>query len=201
MPEMLAAAADLFSERGFTEVSMDEIAERCGVSKPLLYSYFGSKERLFVACAEEAGARLRSRLEEVVSGSSLPPDERLWQGLLAVFDFVEHHRRSWRLLYPAAGGSAGELREGAARAEDDMAALLQSLFTETAAAAGLGADAQAQLGPLARGFTAMTIAMASVWAERPEEPKELAAMRVMNLAWVGFERMLGGEMWLPDEAG
>ncbi len=49
---MLRAAAQVFGERGYHRASMDEIAARAGITKPMLYSYFDSKEGLFAACEE-----------------------------------------------------------------------------------------------------------------------------------------------------
>src|SRR5688500_12358608 len=48
--QMLAAATQLFAERGYANVPMDAIATQTGITKPLLYSYFGSKEGLYAAC-------------------------------------------------------------------------------------------------------------------------------------------------------
>lgn len=198
---MLLTAAELFSERGYSAVSMEEIATTCGVSKPLLYSYFGSKEALFAACAEEAGAQLRARLRELVPVPELAPDERLWRGLLAVFDFVEHHRRSWRLLYPPGGRPMGEIGAGADRARQAMAEQVEALMADTSRQKGLPEEAIAQLAPIARVFTDLTIAAASEWAEAGDEPKELAALRVMNVCWMGFGDMLEGRAWLPPREG
>jgi AcrR family transcriptional regulator len=197
---MVAVATRLFAERGFADVSMDEIAAAAGITKPLLYSYFGSKEGLFAACAEEAGAGLRERLREVGERSDLPPDERLWQGLLAVFEFVGEHRRAWQLLYPPEGKPGGPLGQGADRARVAMAQLLEGLFSAAARTEGVRSDdALAHVAPMARAFTAATIAMASDWLERRDEPPELAALRLMNLAWMGFGDLLAGRLWLPGQ--
>src|SRR3954451_18896271 len=63
--QMVAAAERLFSERGYHGVSMDEIAAASGISKPMLYDYFGSKEGLFLACMERA----RGQLLEAIGGA------------------------------------------------------------------------------------------------------------------------------------
>src|SRR4051794_25477254 len=56
--QMLAAAGAVFAERGFHAASMDEIAEQVGVSKPMVYNHFGSKEQLYFAYIEDAGRDL-----------------------------------------------------------------------------------------------------------------------------------------------
>lgn len=196
--EMLAVATELFSERGFAAVSMDDIATAAGITKPLVYSYFGSKEGLFAACAERAGSALRERLRELIEGSELAPDARLWAGITTVFEFVDHHRRSWALLYPAEGKPAGLVGKGADHAREAMERLLESLFVDTARGAGIAEEALAHVGPLARAFTTATIAMATDWVRRSEEPRDLAALRLMNLTWTGLGGLLEGRMWLPS---
>ncbi|MET0196826.1 MAG: helix-turn-helix domain-containing protein, partial [Rhodococcus fascians] len=48
--QMLDAAVDVFSDNGFHETSMDAIAKKAAISKPMLYLYYGSKDELFAAC-------------------------------------------------------------------------------------------------------------------------------------------------------
>lgn len=179
---------------------MDQIAAATGVSKPMLYAYFGSKEGLFAACARSAGARLQESVREAGEAEDLPPDQRLWRGLLAVFTFVEEHREAWNVLYPPQGESpAGAIGAGAAEARDAMAQLLFELLTTTAVAEGVSPAAARETAPLAHALTAATIAVAGWWLRHPEESKELQALRLMNFAWMGFQNLLGGRMWLPPE--
>jgi AcrR family transcriptional regulator len=193
---MLEVTARLFARKG-PSVSMEEIAGAAGVTKPMLYAYFGSKEGLFAATAEAAGAKLRSRLREVVGPPGTSPDERLWRGFLEVFSFVEDHRDAWLVLYPSGEATSGALGGGAIRAREAMADLLAELFADTGREAGLGEQAQAQIPMLAHAVTGATIAAASWWLSHPGEPKELAAMRLVNLVWAGMERMLAGRIWVP----
>ena len=58
MEQTLEVARTLFAERGYAAVTMDEVAAAVGVTKPLLYNYFGNKERLYIACMERAGDAL-----------------------------------------------------------------------------------------------------------------------------------------------
>ena len=197
--EMLNVAGELFSARGFAAVSMDDIAAAAGITKPMVYTYFGSKEGLFAACAEQAGQELREGLRGLAEGGELPPDQLLFQGISAVFEFVDRHRRSWQLLYPSAGRPAGPVGEGADHAREEMERLLGTLFAETARRSGIADEALVHVGPLARALTAATIAAATDWVERGEEPMELAALRLTNWAWLGFGGLLAGRMWLPGQ--
>ena len=72
MEQTLLAAHALFAERGYAAVTMDEIAAAVGVTKPLLYNYFGNKERLYIACMERAGDALTATVAEAVGDTRQP---------------------------------------------------------------------------------------------------------------------------------
>jgi AcrR family transcriptional regulator len=198
--EMLQAAAQVFGERGYHGASMDEIAARAGITKPMLYSYFDSKEGLFAACGEAAAALLRKRVREAAAMRGLSPDQRLWRGLVSVFTFIGEHRELW-FAFTAPGGAGAPTGAGeiASRGREEMTALIEEVLMVTAIGEGVAPDVAAHAAPLAHAFTASVLAMADWWLRHPEEPAELQALRVMNFAWPGFERLLRGKLWLPPE--
>jgi len=196
--EMTAVAGRLFGRRRFEDVSMAEIAQAAGVTKPMLYAYFGSKEGLFGAAATQAEEQLRARLLEVATERELPPEERLWRGLLAAFTFIEEHRDAWSVLYPPDRAPGGPVADAAVRGRRAMAELLSELLAEAAVREGVSADAAAHTAPLAHALTAAIIGAAHWWLAHPREPKELQALRIMNLAWMGFGNLLEGRFWLPS---
>jgi len=200
---MLEIAGRLFGERGFYDVSMDEIAQAADVSKPMVYAYFESKEGLFLACVERATTELLRTVAEVTS-PTLPAEERLWRGLLAVFTFIEEHSTSWTLLYPHGPQSGGPFAAGAARANEEMGRALTGIFREVAAAGGIDAEvADRSSEPVAHALVAAVVGLGSWWMRHPEEPKELQALRLMNLAWMGLGELSRGSLWMPpaDQSG
>jgi AcrR family transcriptional regulator len=194
--QMLDAATRIFAKRGFRDASMDEIAEACGITKPMLYAYFESKEGLFSAAADRASDTLRANVR-AASESERKPELRLWRGLVAVFDFVEQNRESWSVLYPYGPTSSGQFAEAAARARDAMSELLTELFAEAAADEGVSASARRDSEPLAHALTGATIALASWSASHPEEGVEAHALRLMNFAWMGLGDLARGKVWVP----
>lgn len=88
---MLEVAGRSFAARGFHAVSMDEIAEQAGISKPMLYHYFGSKEGLYVAYVRQQGSALLSAMRDATEPDASPA-ERLWAGTLAFLGYVDEHR-------------------------------------------------------------------------------------------------------------
>jgi AcrR family transcriptional regulator len=190
---MLKVATEIFAERGYHDASMDAIAAAAGITKPMLYSYFGSKEGLFAACTRDAAAGLREELREVVARER-PPDQLFYAGIAAVFEFVERNRQSWLVLYAEGGVAAGE----AARAREEMAVQLEDLFRQVARRSGLDEEALEHTGTMALGMTAATIAVATEWARDATEPKQLVVLRLMNFAWMGFGDLLEGRVWVPS---
>ncbi len=200
---MVAVARRVFTERGYANASMDDIASAARITKPMLYAYFGSKEGLFAECIREAGIELRASVREAAgSVRELPPDQRLWAGLLAVFSGIERSRDAWDLLYPLEGQApGGALGARATYGMNAMAELVGELMAEAARARGLNEDALAQIAPLAQALTGAVVALIDWWRRHPEEPKEVHALRAMNFAWRGFEQLLEGRVWLPPPPG
>lgn len=198
---MLRAAIEIFAARGFHSASMDEIAEASGITKPMLYAYFDSKEGLFLACVEKGSRELREQVREAGLGAPTP-EQGLYRGFVAVMRFVEDNGELWSVLYPHGPGSSGTFAEAAARAHDEMSALLAELMTLLATRRGVGEQAALESEPLAHAMTGATIAVGT-WSRGRDEPAELHALRLMNFAWMGLGDVIAGELWLPppEEAG
>src|SRR5688500_3399207 len=112
--QILGLAGELFAERGYAAASMDELATRAGVSKPVIYKLFGSKRELFVACTEELGRELTEIVVNAVEGSD-GIEELLRAGGGAFFRFIRDNRALWSVAYGTAtiAPPEGEGDEGA----------------------------------------------------------------------------------------
>jgi AcrR family transcriptional regulator len=110
MEQTLTAAHGLFAERGYAEVKMDEIAAAVGVTKPLLYNYFGNKERLYIACMERAGDALTNSVTEAVAAAASPGDA-LGAGVRAFFAFLDADRAAWAVLFDDTLPHRGEVAD------------------------------------------------------------------------------------------
>ena len=126
--QMLDAAVDVFSDRGFHETSMDAIAAKAEISKPMLYLYYGSKDELFAACIQREGLRFVEALAPA-GDPGLSPREPLRRALEGFLGFVGKHRKSWMVLYRQAMGQqafVGSVQSSRDRLIELTAHLLES---------------------------------------------------------------------------
>jgi AcrR family transcriptional regulator len=176
---VLEAAEEVFAERGYVRASMAEIAEKAGVTKPVLYDHFGSKDGLLAEVIRRAGAELRTALEPTVSEATSPEDA-LGRGLRTYFTFIEKHASSWTVLFAEGGGSpAGmDALESVRREQADyIAALIAAELADDHREAAV-VYAQAVIGACERLATLRT-ADSSLDADT-------VATRLMELLWLGF---------------
>lgn len=181
---MIAAAEELFAERGYRAAAMDEIAERVGVSKPMLYEYFGSKEGLFVACIRQARAELAAVTTRSITGVESAEDA-LRSGLVAFFEFTESHRRAWELIRHEAavvGQAAIDEIEAIRQQQTAIDMQLFATFLPGADPRELEAAAEVIVGACER---------LSLWYVRQDDVSApQAAEYVMQLVWYGLRDRL-----------
>jgi len=121
--QMLDAAHALFAERGFAETTMDDVAAAAGITKPLLYNYFGNKERLYLACMAPAGEALVATVLDAVASTSNAADA-LDAGLRAFFGFLAADRAAWRVLFDETLPAGGEVAHGVGEYRDRITDLV-----------------------------------------------------------------------------
>jgi AcrR family transcriptional regulator len=95
--QLVDSAEQVFVELGVGAASMEDVAEAAGVTKPVLYDHFGSKDGLLAAVV----ARLGDQMLEVTADAALRaegPEDSLRRGLAAYFTFVDRHAGAWLLL-------------------------------------------------------------------------------------------------------
>jgi AcrR family transcriptional regulator len=110
--ELLRTALEVFGERDYDDVSMDEIAAAAGVSHGLLFQYFGTKKGLYIATIEPLIAEFRRR---IAPDPELPPVDRLRSAVRSYAEFAAEHPVGYRNLIRNAS-SFGEVRDGLERA-------------------------------------------------------------------------------------
>jgi AcrR family transcriptional regulator len=193
--QIVAVAEELFAERGYHAVSMEEIARRVGITKPVVYDYFGSKEGLYLTCLGRAGDRLYERMEAAVR-SEETPDRQLHAGALAFFTFAEEHREAWAVLFEETPGRSGELVARAAAIRQQQAGLITRLMLDSALDLGVDPD-RSEVEATAHALVGAGEALAGWWRDHPEVKRETVALRLVNFALPGLNWLLGQQRWEP----
>jgi AcrR family transcriptional regulator len=190
---MLEVAGAVFAERGFHAASMDEIAERIGVSKPVVYSMFGSKEALYFAYIEAAGAQL---LDAIVAAERRTrdgtPAARLHAGTHAFFGFVDEHRDGFSVLFSELAARGAPFRREVTAIRRRIVHLVQLLFDEVVEQHGVDAGAIGGTEALALAFVGAGESLANWWLEHPDEAVDDVTARLMNVSWHGVDALLSG---------
>jgi AcrR family transcriptional regulator len=129
--QLVELGEELFAERGFAKASMDELARRAGVTKPVIYELFGSKDGLFRACLEGLALRLAESIAEAARGADeagAAPDAeaRLRAGGAAFLRFAAENRVAYELLYE------GRFSDAATNVRRRQASLIFELMKEMA---------------------------------------------------------------------
>ncbi|HEY1968600.1 MAG TPA: TetR/AcrR family transcriptional regulator [Pseudonocardia sp.] len=178
--QLLGAARDVFAAQGYHAAAMDDIADRAGVSKPVLYQHFPSKLELYRALlttyAEELTDRLRSALVEFTDN-----ELRVRAAISAYFDFVGGDSESFRLVFESDLRSEPEAAEVLDKALTDCVDLVADAVTTDA---GLDRD-RAQL--LAVGLVGLSQVTARYWLNAGKSiPRDEAVELMYRLAWRGL---------------
>jgi len=184
--QIIALATELFVERGYDGTSMDELARRAGVSKPVVYDLAGSKEELFRDVMTVEAEELSRRISDAVAREPLH-DERLRVGALAFFHFVAERRASWGALMAM---DAAPVTREVARARRYHTKVVAGLLAQGAADAGSEAD------PLVTDACAHAIngaceALAMWWQEHPEVDAATLAGLLTELVKPGLLALAG----------
>lgn len=183
--QVLELAEDLFAREGFHHVSMDDIADRAGVSKPVLYRHFPSKLDLYLAVVDRRGEVLVQAVDEELTRA-------LGDEALAGFEVVEAIVGAFVRFTEEAGATSSLLFESDVTHDVDVKARVESASRRTAEAicrtltafTGLP-DAPAQL--LAEVLVAMAQETATSRLRGEAVPTDEAITLVSRLAWAGLE--------------
>ena len=177
---MIQVAEEVFAEHGYAAASMDDIAERVGVSKPMLYEYFRSKERLLLACIAQSRAELREVTEQAVVGAT-SAEEALRRGLHAFFVHIRERRQAWSLLrheMSLIGSSASEEIEATRRQQTDLIAKLMAGYFDAGSPLRVEAAAEFVVGACER---------LAIWCERHDDvTPDRATDYAMDVLWTGL---------------
>jgi AcrR family transcriptional regulator len=184
--QLLGAAREVFVAQGYHAAAMDEIAERAGVSKPVLYQHFPGKHELYVALIDQHAAEV---VECVRAGLASTTNNKL-RGVGAVnalFDFIDREGESFRLIFESDLTNDPDVRVRVEAVHQQCGEMIAGLIREET---GLPADECELLG---MGLIGMAHVAARFWLQKGRlMPREEAVRLVAQLVWrgvAGFPRI------------
>lgn len=194
---IIEAALEVFAERGYHAASLGEIARRAGVTKPVLYDHFSSKRDLHLWLLEQQRDALFEHTRQHLTGAGTAA-ERVERAVDAVFAYVETHPFAWRLLFRESTGEP-EIVEAHRRIQQQASeAIVKTLIADAAVAVADDEDDRertaAALGELLGGGMR---GVARWWYDHREMPRERLVRLVMDVYWLGLERLRAQTRWPP----
>ena len=173
----------VFAERGYEAASVEEIADRAGISKPIIYEHFGGKEGLYAVVVDREVEFIVARIVEAISSGA--PRERLERAALAFLTYVKERPGGFAVLLRDAPASK---RTGEMPAlMHDLADRVGAIFTEQFRKAGYDAKA----APIyAHALVGMVAFVGQWWTESRKPPSvETVASHIAALAWMGLRHL------------
>lgn len=180
--QLLNIGRELFAEKGYEATSIEEIAQRAKVSKPVVYEHFGGKEGLYAVVVDREMQALLDRVTKALVATH--PRAMLEQAAVALLSYIEDEQEGFKILVrdsPVAstsGNFASLLSDIASRVEHIVAQEFSKL------------DFDPKMAALYSHALVGMVALVGQWwleAERPSRDK--VAAHLVNLAWNGLSRL------------
>ncbi len=178
--QLLGAAQEVFVAQGYHAAAMDDIAERAGVSKPVLYQHFPGKHELYLALLDEHADDLVTRVRDALASTS-DNRQRVSAAVAAYFDFVTGEGEAYRLVFESDLRNDPAVRE---RVERMTAQCVEAIAQTIAQDTGAGEE-EALL--LSVGLSGLAEVGARWWlTSGGQVPKERAVELLARLSWRGI---------------
>ncbi|WP_185066749.1 TetR family transcriptional regulator [Pseudonocardia eucalypti] len=208
--QLIEVARELFAERGFAASSVEEVAQRGGVSKPVVYEHFGGKEGLYAVVVDRETRRLLDRFATALADPPVSPEgaelgarsvpappgshprELLRRAASAFLGYVDEHTSGFRVLVrdtPPTGGSGMF-----SSLLGDIAGQVEHVLARELARHGMD-PATAPL--YSQALVGMVAQVGQWWLEERRPGRDEVTAHLVNLAWFGLSRM--GEEHPPTE--
>ena len=189
--QLIGIARSLFAERGYEGASIEEIAQRANVSKPVVYEHFGGKEGLYAVVVDrEMSALLDGITSSLTMNRSRVRVERV---ALALLTYVEERTDGFRIMIR---DSPASISSGTySSLLNDAVSQVSSILAGDFARRGLDPDLAPLYAQALVGSVSMT---AQWWLDTREPKKEVVAAHLVNLMWNGLTH-LEADPRLQDE--
>jgi AcrR family transcriptional regulator len=181
--QLLDVGRSLFAERGFDGTSVEEIAARAGVSKPVVYEHFGGKEGLYAVVVDREVQRLLDTFTNALTGDS--PRVLLEQATLGLLTYVEDQADGFRILVRESPVGL-EKGGGFATIISDIASQVEYILARQFKARGY----ETKLAPLySQALVGMVALTGQWWLDNRKPKRDEVAAHLVNLAWNGLSHL------------
>ncbi|MFC7527989.1 TetR/AcrR family transcriptional regulator [Actinoplanes sp. GCM10030250] len=180
--QLIATGRQLFAERGFEATSVEEVAARAKVSKPVVYEHFGGKEGLYAVVVDREVRALLDRIATALTAGH--PRELLEQAALALLDYIEEEPHGFQVLIRQApvlssGGTFSSVMS-------DVAHQVEHILGAEFKSRGIDPKFAELYSQALVGMVAM---VGQWWREARKPKKEMVAAHLVNLAWNGLSHL------------
>jgi AcrR family transcriptional regulator len=178
--QLIAVARSVFAERGYAGASVEEIAERADVSKPVVYEHFGGKDGLYQTIIGREIGQLTERITRALDAPS--PRQALEGAAEAFLGYIEEEREGFGILIRDApiGGMTGSMSGFIA----DIAARVEGLLAKELGERGY----DRKIAPvMARALVGMVAMTGEWWLDEGSPSRKVVAAHLVNLAWNGLK--------------
>ncbi len=176
--QIVALASLAFGTAGYAATSVADVADRAGISKPLVYNYFGSKDGLFLACIRRAGDLLAGEMERVARRDAVGI-QRGVDTLAALFELLEPQRHLWRLVIDPTAPTTGPIADAIGAYTDRIHALAHEGVSEMLIANGV-ADAL-DVDAMTHVWLGIVDSLMAWWVDHPDQTAEQMLHRTARL--------------------
>jgi AcrR family transcriptional regulator len=182
--QLLDVARELFAEKGFDATSIEEIAHRAGVSKPVVYEHFGGKEGVYAVVVDREMERLLDNVVTALGVGGEHPRDLLEQAARALLNYIEGSSDGFRIM----------VRDSpVASSTGTFSSLLNDIASQVEHILGLHFDARGYDPKLAALYAQALVGMVALtgqwWLEVRKPKKDEVAAHLVNLAWNGLSSM------------
>ena len=181
--QLVQIGRTLFAEKGFDGTSIEEIAARANVSKPVVYEHFGGKEGLYAVVIDREMSDLLNRLTRVLSAGQ-HPRELAEQAALALLTYIEEETDGFRIL--ARDSSVGSSSGAFSSLLNDIANQAEYVLVREFGRRGISTEHAAMYAQMLVGMVALT---GTWWLEERKPKREVVAAHLVNLGWNGLAHL------------
>jgi AcrR family transcriptional regulator len=181
--QLLNVAEVLFAEHGFDGTSIEQIARAAGITRPVVYDHFGSKDGIYLACVRRARDQLQGAMAEGIVGVD-DLESRLEAGLDACFAFIEADPARWAVMFRGVAVT-GDTADEATRLRFATVSIIADLIQ-----AASPATPRREADAFAHALSGAGEQVERWWRANPEIPRSEIVDYLHRFAWQGLSQLV-----------